>query len=296
MRRKKISFQNLVNRVSPYPLSMQFDIFQWMLKTGWEYDRFFETLYGVSGSTSAFFNEEYGFFSSSPTRLQQELKAAFVRIIVSDDVTAGVKQWRKNERVYLDSYRILQLPLSRVNYLKVLELFRFVERPLTTQLNQFYPQAREIRSIRLSPNRDGWAAIMSYGFELSSWNYKLTETRTSFAEAVLNALIRIKELTAQVENREVENSQKHVRTSPSRWSTNRPTEPGYYWIYTVPCWESDPIIACVEVYVVNREDAVEIGFAIPRSGYECEDELSVERTTHWMGPLPEPTVPTSEEK
>lgn len=71
------------------------------------------------------------------------------------------------------------------------------------------------------------------------------------------------------------------------WTTDKPTEPGYYWIYTIPNWEDKPEIFCVYVNIIRGI----ISFAIPAGGYESEDSIEPERTTHWMGPILMPEVP-----
>lgn len=197
MKRKKIVFHDLLNMTTPYTLATQCDIFQWMLKTGWEYDRHFETLYGVSGSTSAFYHRRYGIKSSSRLSVSEFLKSAFVRTVVAKDVPDGVKQWREAERVSLDSFRMLMLPEENISHLNLhQELFNLAERPLTTQLNPYHSKATGIRHIRLSPNKDGWLAILSYGCDGSAWDYDLTNERQGFAQTVIDASTRLKELVA----------------------------------------------------------------------------------------------------
>jgi len=68
---------------------------------------------------------------------------------------------------------------------------------------------------------------------------------------------------------------------------NKPTGPGQYWIYTFSMWKVKPVIECVKV-VIN-DGAIE--FDIPCGGYECENDIAPERTTHWMGPLRVPQPP-----
>jgi hypothetical protein len=60
-----------------------------------------------------------------------------------------------------------------------------------------------------------------------------------------------------------------------QWITEKPTQSGYYWIYTVPEWEDSPIVTLVDVVIVNNKIVL---YKIPCSGVECDPE----RTTHYM--------------
>ena len=76
------------------------------------------------------------------------------------------------------------------------------------------------------------------------------------------------------------------------WTTEGPTVPGYYWVYTVPEHEDKPKIYCVEVGILGGK----LFFNFQVNGYEWEEEISAERTTHWMGPLDEPRPPVVEDE
>jgi hypothetical protein len=72
-----------------------------------------------------------------------------------------------------------------------------------------------------------------------------------------------------------------------KWTMEKPTKPGVYWIYTVPVWEKEPIVTVVELYLTGDQ----IIFDIPCDGYEFEITITPERTTHWMGPIEPPEAP-----
>lgn len=72
-----------------------------------------------------------------------------------------------------------------------------------------------------------------------------------------------------------------------QWTTEKPTQSGYYWIYTTPMWEDKPCVMIVEVNVNNNN----ITFNIPCDGMEREDLISPGRTTHYMGIVSEPEPP-----
>lgn len=71
------------------------------------------------------------------------------------------------------------------------------------------------------------------------------------------------------------------------WTTNTPTEPGYYWVYVRPRWEDKPEVFCVEVSIFEGKPS----FAFPVGGYECEEEIYARDVTHWLGPIPKPEPP-----
>ena len=72
-----------------------------------------------------------------------------------------------------------------------------------------------------------------------------------------------------------------------QWITEKPTQSGYYWIYTVPEWEDKPVVMIVEVVIINNN----VSFSIPCDGAECEDTITPERTTHYIGIVSEPEPP-----
>ena len=201
MQRKKIEFQKLVNRHNPYRLSVSFDVFQWMIATGWEYRErhgVFELLYGMSGHGAQFYNVEYGI--NKARCMHGFLKSAFVRAIVADDVPKVVLDWRKAQRIALGNYRMLSLPKSTVSYFEITKVLDdYVGKTTARQLNAFHPKANIVKGVRLSPNRAGWAAILRYGLAdkgcSSAWEYQLTDGRQCFADVVRNAQLTLKELT-----------------------------------------------------------------------------------------------------
>ena len=64
------------------------------------------------------------------------------------------------------------------------------------------------------------------------------------------------------------------------WTTEPPTEPGWYWVHTTP--EDDPINPVTEVVELEGPGAA---FTLKEHG------LSLNTRTHWLGPLPEPEPP-----
>ena len=37
-----------------------------------------------------------------------------------------------------------------------------------------------------------------------------------------------------------------------QWTTEKPTQSGYYWIYTIPDWEDKPVVMIVKVVIINN--------------------------------------------
>lgn len=198
MKRKKIEMHKLVNRNSAYPVSVQADVFQWMLKTGWSFrDRHgvFELLYGLSSHDAQYHNWQYG-IKFPEWSISAFLKAAFVRAIVADDVSSNVVAWRKKECIGLDQCRMLNLPEQTLWHLDLRDLRNYSKKPLTTQLNKHHRRAVETNYVLLSPNETGWMASVHYGYDHSVWRHDLAQERMGFADAVMAATERMEELTA----------------------------------------------------------------------------------------------------
>ena len=60
------------------------------------------------------------------------------------------------------------------------------------------------------------------------------------------------------------------------WTTDPPTEPGWYWIHF-----PSGAVECAKIDVINS-NGIPIEFA---------DRWALERVTHWLGPLPTPEPP-----
>ncbi len=199
MKRKKISFQELANWRCKYPVPVQGDVFQWMLKTGWEFRSrhgVFEVLYGLSSHGTQFYNWEYG-IKLPEWSIATFLKGAFQRAIVANDVCAEVKAWRKKEQIGLGRYRMLNLPEKHLGHLDLQDLRNYSRKSLTVQLNEHHPQAVEIEQILLSPNEIGWKASLYYGYDRAVWRHDLTQERAGFADTVIAATESMAELTRE---------------------------------------------------------------------------------------------------
>ena len=210
--KRKIDFQKLVNIYPYYDLSVRFDVFQWMMATGWEYrDRagMFEVLYGSSGHGNQYYHQDFGFEKrctpvyppdfKEPSQFSSDLRLAFVRAIVAKDIDEHVAAWRKAERISLDRYRILELPdlpsYGLVEHHTINRLFNFVGRRLSLQLNEFHPKATVIQAVRLRPSNDGWHVVMRYGYpnekDGAGWDMPLLPERTGFSNAVLQGIEKL---------------------------------------------------------------------------------------------------------
>ncbi len=65
-----------------------------------------------------------------------------------------------------------------------------------------------------------------------------------------------------------------------KWTTNKPTESGFYWIFTKGLWQE---LWIIEVAIEKNR----VTFSDQRTGYE----VRLEHITHWIGPLEEPVLP-----
>jgi len=206
MAKRKIKFQELVNNYIPYDDESQFEVFRWMIKTGWEFQDkgrwgdsgVFEWLYGLSSIGAQNYYYYYGF---NNLNWRKELQIAFVRAIVCQDCPPSVVAWREKEKIFLDGNRFLNFNINTEvpKAAPIYELLspKWRETPLTTQLNSCWEQATKILSVLLSTNGQQWACNMSYGFDGSSWDHRLADQKDQpFNVFIVEALENLKTLTA----------------------------------------------------------------------------------------------------
>lgn len=201
--KQKIAFHRLLDAYRSCLPEVQFEVFRWMIKTGWGFRErgrwgdygVFECLYGLSSTGSQGYWYEHG-FASWP--YSNRLQLAFLRAIVSSDVSDPVVKWREKERIKLDTYRMLRFQESKFDAGKSLYfLLTAANKRLTTQLNSYHPDAVEIECVLLTTNGDQWEAILKYGYDGSSWNFKLAEQgNDSFSDFTFKAETKLKQLTA----------------------------------------------------------------------------------------------------
>jgi len=72
-----------------------------------------------------------------------------------------------------------------------------------------------------------------------------------------------------------------------QWTTEKPKEAGYYWIYTTPVFGNKPSIYIVSVFLADGK----IYFETLADGFDYDVKITPENTTHWMGPVIEPDSP-----
>lgn len=199
MIRRKIDFQKLLNNCIPYSDGVLFEIFRWMVKTGWNFQQpwargrskhgVFEWLYGLSCVGAQFYWYDHGF---SFNHYRDQLRMAFVRAIVSDDALDVVKDWREKERIGIGRYRMLEFTQG-INSMdldrNIYSLFNFAGKRLAVQLNEYHPGAVEINKVLLTTNGDEWIANMKYGYEGSEWNHHLADQEErSFQDFISESL------------------------------------------------------------------------------------------------------------
>lgn len=201
MKRKKVTFKKLLYHHCPYTDAEQFEIFRWMIKTGWDY-RYrgrwgdfgvFEWLYGLSSTGSQPYWYTYGF--SSIRTWRSELKLIFLRAVVDDDCPETVAKWRVQERIGSTTSRILTLDVDdKIDCNQnMFELFTN-NKKLTTQLNPSWKEAVEIDNVILSTNGETWRVILTYGFDHSSWGEVLCAD-TNISMVLKGAADKLTELT-----------------------------------------------------------------------------------------------------
>ena len=201
----KVEFQELVNHRCKYTLDKQLDIFGWMMRTGWNYKEdltmgsttgMFEWLYGLSAvGVHPHYCHEHGL---PRVGLSDFLKLAFVRAIIDTGVRPFVEDWRKDERVALGKYRMVDLPgPTSFKYLDYVRLTQTsIGKELDTQLNPLYADAKFVHSVKMVVvAQDGWQVILRYGFadeSRSCWDYRLLdEHELSAGQAALTALVKL---------------------------------------------------------------------------------------------------------
>jgi len=202
--RRKIKFQELVNNFIPYDDEMLFEVFRWMIQTGWEHRSWpyfgssgvFEWIYGLSSTGSQYYWQTHGF--SDCYTWDGIMKMAFVRAIVCQDGSSYVHTWRKTEGIYLDKYRMLDLRIDPFKPCKIHELLSesWSKKLLTTQLNSIYEKAIKIHSIMLSTDGNQWRCDLNYGFGHSSWSHRLADQGNDpFSYFIEKALTNLEVLT-----------------------------------------------------------------------------------------------------
>ena len=97
--RRKIKFLKLFNRHDNYSTEIRFEVFRWLLSSGWEYrsegywgsSGLFEQIWGLTSVNSQYYWDDYGF---SDSEYDEKIRLAFIRIMLSDDCDEIVKKWR----------------------------------------------------------------------------------------------------------------------------------------------------------------------------------------------------------
>lgn len=204
---KKVKFIKLLNFRDTYPLEMQFEVFRWMISTGWEFrDRagVFEWLYGLNTTNSQFCPEEYGFNSKDANDFHLKLKLIFLRAIVSESSNHNIVEWRKKEKILLESSRYLNLNInesSDSNILRSLHILFSADTKLINtkiSLNPHHPDATSIRSISIYPDHREWTAFLLYGYKdnLCEWSHYLAfQSNATFGDFLAMAVKELERIS-----------------------------------------------------------------------------------------------------
>jgi hypothetical protein len=146
-----------------------------MIGAGWDYREHsgvFEQVWGLSSINSQDFWYNYGFCNLD---YNEEMQLAFMRAVISDDCSDIVKKWREKHGISINGVRYLDLNISDnpIDGQLGKLLFDAHKSKLSVHLNECWPQAINIDSVLLACHKDGWHAILRYGFDGSLWSHTL---------------------------------------------------------------------------------------------------------------------------
>ena len=195
--RKRIDFQKVIDAYPyDYPIEMKFEIFRWMVLTGWEYQEkgrwgssgVFEWLYALSSVGAQAYWYDHGFHDE---RWNEKLTMCLIRAVAMTGVKP-VWEWREAERVKLGGYRMLDLRIDSstrgIEVSRDLDWLLSGDRRkdrLAVQLNSCHDDAREIECVTLTTNGHEWVAILRYGYDGSVWSHDLLRQKElTFGEFV----------------------------------------------------------------------------------------------------------------
>lgn len=195
----KIKFIDLLSPdcVWPYPYTLEqaLGVFQWMVKTGEEYNK-----YNQSGVTEL--------LSMKPTCINfseiesitsvDDLQKRFHFALLSQDASSSAQEWREDERVKPNAQRSIFFPHNKEGGIHEDHLDSFLKTrgKLKTQLNECHKEAVNIVSIDLRVIPSGFIFRLIYGYEGSSWTFNLSETKSSecFSDTFWRASKKLKSL------------------------------------------------------------------------------------------------------
>uniref|UniRef100_A0A6M3JPK7 Uncharacterized protein n=1 Tax=viral metagenome TaxID=1070528 RepID=A0A6M3JPK7_9ZZZZ len=233
--RRKIVFAKLFNQYVTYRDEWWFEIFRWMIGTGWNYrsdfpdgNGVYELLIGKQTCINCqecydYFDKSHGFHDLDYI---EKMRLVWIRAILSQDVSSFVKKWRKDNGIGFDKIRHLNLQIADTDTFKslngrlidLLNPHGLHKKKLTVQLNQCWPQAVNIDSIllivskriketvgkpspvgialELKENDTEWLAILNYGFNESIWHHVLArQSEKPFADFLNDAHMELARLT-----------------------------------------------------------------------------------------------------
>lgn len=201
---RKIKFLKLFNMYDIYSLEIKFEVFRWLISTGWSYRErssgVFEQIWGLSSINTQEYWYWYGFKNFNDI---DKMQAAFVRAIISDDCLPVVKKWRNDNEIHIDGVKHLNLKISdEINGIiskRLNILFNAHRGKLMVRLNPCWPEAVNIQSVLLTPGREEWQAKLTYGLgsnpDGSSWIHELSKqgenTFSQFLEEAVQELERL---------------------------------------------------------------------------------------------------------
>lgn len=143
----------------------------------------------------------FGFgWKITPVTDFEQIKQRFVHALLASGHSC-YDDWRREAKVSLEANHHINASLPRNNepYIRgedLRMLFRLKGCKTAVQLNGMHPKANEIYAFGITISPNGFSALISYGYQGSSWTQELARTR--FNEPFLATLTRAKNVADKI--------------------------------------------------------------------------------------------------
>ncbi len=173
---------------SPYTLEQAFGVFGWLVESGQSFrkrgrwgEHTIECLLSGPGKSSC-----TGITRIKPIRSLDDLRQRF-HAALFDNYSPMAEAWRNALGINAYSSKVIAFKhhdreacgVSERGFGKSLEALLNASGKLTTQLNQYHPDAVDIFGVDLTYfcHYQGWEFCLKYGYDGSSWYYPLAQQR-----------------------------------------------------------------------------------------------------------------------
>lgn len=196
---KKIKFIQLLDDADRYDTAIRFEVFRWMLSSGWKYrDKagVFEWLYGTHTINGQSYPGDHGFFSGDKLDYGIKLKLIFLRALVSETQNQHVIKWREEQNIGISFSRFLNLNLDKEprddsTHKLLYKLFSAPSvKTLKVQLNEYHPKAIQIQQTQIYPTQKEWFAALDYGYDGAGWRHFLAKQGKSSFNGFLDTAVK----------------------------------------------------------------------------------------------------------